>query len=308
MNVLISKKANFDWEPAEFIIRSIFQQELSQDTLFTCLSRWLQNRKFGCICDLTYLKVDSRQTGDGQVFVVSCEWLCDKCLQPFIDFMISTTPEVISIGLGQDENASLSHVRDVNKYHIQVPSQEVELESGAKTYIDAFKIARFPVTVGDFRSFAISANYETVAERNEDFESCYFKNSTLMGHSDSELMQSPVSCVSYEDAVAYCNSNALRLPTELEWIAAAVIEIGEVNDLEFREQIQRLSRYPNFLQQLGTELTGTLAGQDSCVIRRAPIGIRQSKWRERAQHNRLVVPTNSYDCMTSFRTICKTDK
>src|SRR5689334_2891673 len=99
-------------------------------------------------------------------------------------------------------------------------------------YVDAFAMAVFPVTRGEYAAFltdighAYPREWSNVAFANDEF---------------------PVVGVSWNDAVAYCDwcarrGEAVRLPTEAEWERAAR---GGLPDLAFPTGDTRPGWLPN---------------------------------------------------------------
>ncbi len=75
-----------------------------------------------------------------------------------------------------------------------------------KVRLSAFRIARTPVTNAQYRAFLQATGYAAPA---------------LMGHPRFAADDQPVVMVSWEDASAYAKWAGGRLPTEMEWEAAA---------------------------------------------------------------------------------------
>lgn len=116
--------------------------------------------------------------------------------------------------------------------HSQVPDNPVR-----KVKTESFLIASTELTNADFEKFVQATSYQTLAERFrnaqvfepglEEFRwlqdsTAYWRypNGISRGGIENK-MNHPVTCISYKDAIAYCEWANVRLPTLDEWEISA---------------------------------------------------------------------------------------
>ncbi|MFZ0788519.1 MAG: SUMF1/EgtB/PvdO family nonheme iron enzyme [Chromatiaceae bacterium] len=154
-----------------------------------------------------------------------------------------------AIATAQRRNALLPEMVPVGGgcYRMGSPADEAEREADEhphKVCLDAFKVARYEVSVRDFRRFINATGYRTDAERDAGGDiGCWSlgrngDGKTTWGHQHGVDWQvpvhsrraqedEPVACVSWNDAHAYIEwlneqtQEHFRLPTEAEWEYAA---------------------------------------------------------------------------------------
>jgi formylglycine-generating enzyme required for sulfatase activity len=125
--------------------------------------------------------------------------------------------------------------KDKLAYDDEQPRHEVDLPT--------YRIARYPVTVAQFEQFVKATGYQTTAEKQgsargwtgakwEEIKGAYWAHPRGPTSDVKAKANHPVTCVSWEDANAFCRwatevlraagqSIEIRLPSEAEWEKAA---------------------------------------------------------------------------------------
>ena len=227
---------------------------------------------------------------------------------------------------------------------LEIPETVIRLETGNRHRVAPFSVSRLPIVVSEFRRFCRDSGYVTTAHRlamPETFE----RNATLdklqkMRPATRKRLELPqdldteaiaVKHVSQEDAVAYCRHASARLPTEAEWLAAAVLNWDERFD-DFGPALRRYRSHPRAIRwELGAEWTadviepsgpeGGAAGrrlllsvssmrvtgykgtsEKWAVLRAGPIYMLPRKWEQSPLG--YIAPVDFSSALTGFR-ICR---
>ena len=125
--------------------------------------------------------------------------------------------------------------------------------------IKGFYIAKTETTNAQFEQFILATGYKTDAEKRHDAmvfepglaEFRWIKDSTAYWRYPNGItrgdiknkMNHPVTCISYADAIAYCNWAKVRLPTLVEWEVAS--RAGSAEDYFWGSDSSRVNKYAN---------------------------------------------------------------
>lgn len=290
------QKPCMDWEP--LFLRLVFERQTAPESnsFRDQCTRQLQKRdaESACACQLTFLHVVGAEQDRIELL---CEWLCPNCLPGFVQSLEQSFPQLLTIEAGHDDRP----VQRSESSFVEIDEQTVELEDGTAVRVGPFKVAQRPIRTREFKEFVDTTGYETSAQRLGDSQS-FLNNGTTVGLSKRELAESPVSCVSYSDATAYCNWRGVQLPTEAQWLAASIAD-SKIHTREEYANQRFWERGGCYLPELNAEWTRTIDPAGSAIIRRGPRWARTTSWREEVRQHRFAVPLDLYDIMTSFRVV-----
>jgi hypothetical protein len=185
---------------------------------------------------------------------------------------------------------------------IAVPHKLVELEDGSKIEVPPFEIAKYVVSISQFDRFTRETGYKTTAEQR-GYES--FRDNPFVGEIPAHKRSSMAAFyISYRDASAYCAWAKVRLPTEAEWVAAAVIDDPICGDDEESDRLlSELRKEPAVIVMEADEMTGTVVDGRSVVIRSGPYLVRCQRYLRSPLYRRHRALTNCEDFVV-FR-VCK---
>lgn len=151
----------------------------------------------------------------------------------------------------------------------------------------SFQIGYNPVSVAEFEQFCRSTGYITTAEK-EGASDIYRANEELSSPSD------PVCYVSPLDALAFCQWSNTRLPTDDEWLAAAVQPHDAVDAKQYFGAVQELRRSQEWKRV-------TFNTSEIVILENAGFGARHGPKYVRCssdQNRRLLFPiTESLYCL-----------
>lgn len=187
---------------------------------------------------------------------------------------------------------------------VVIPEKDVEFEEGRIESVPSFKIARLPVSIGEFRAVAEQYQYVTTAERNNRSGETYLNNEALTDTPKDRVDHLPARYLSWNDALFFCESTGFRLPSESEWLAAAMVDPDVYDRAEWKQAIPRVAEFPQALQWLSREYTANMESEDQVVVRSGPKFVRRSDWRERAHAHRFLASRTGGDALIQFR-VCE---
>jgi hypothetical protein len=227
----------------------------------------------------------------------------------FLDFLRHQLLEIEQVEIGVPLlNNVRSEFPNINRSpFVDIGPKVVEFENGTMHRVKAFSIARWPVSIGEFAHFEKMTGSITQAEKNG--QDTFRDNPAMAAFGPVIKKLKPAMCVSYYDAEAYCQWAGMRLPTEAEWLAAAVYEdtiYDEIKDQDkYMDAQGRLAgkylNHPDKLEELADEWTLADNSAEEAIVRTGPCHFRFTDWK--VHPARKVAPKNVYDIMLGFRVV-----
>jgi hypothetical protein len=177
---------------------------------------------------------------------------------------------------------------------ISVPRKMITMDDGAKITVEPFEIARYPVSFEQFLAFATATDYVTTAEKQGAGKT--FRDPAGSGDPVAKPdRRLAVTCLSYQDAMEYCQWAKVRLPTEMEYLAAMILDdrIFPRGNKDATQLQEELFLSPQALR--GTWLNFTSTGTNNEVVcRYGPPMLRFEGMRLQAPPSRIVTGVSSY--------------
>ncbi len=304
----VQKNKILSWEPLEIKFVPEKKKEGWEKEVFSWLQGWEKDRliiagnlKTSQI-PLEYYVAEI--TSDGTV-VVHIEWLCEKSLLIFENYIKQKGKNIKSLIIGDDiECEDEIEPFKLEVEFIEIPEKSIQFEDGKIIKVNSFTISKYPIIVGQYDQFVKATNYITTNEQQGE-EMTYRKNHCLYGMSESEMISSTAFWLSYQDAIAYCKWAGLRLPKEEEWLAASVLDWDNqyVDDENTRIIEERLITQNQCLRKLGTEwICEHDSLRDCAIVRTGPKYLLRKNWNR--IDNRRTFPADYSDFMFQFR-VCR---
>jgi hypothetical protein len=198
------------------------------------------------------------------------KWFPTEWIEPLGRALEHVLPELVLLEIGHDYEPPF---RDDNAF-IHVPAKLVTFEDGTMTEVAPFEIAKYRVSIAQFSQFTDDTGYKTIAEQR-NYET--FRDNQFIGEIPEHKRGGLAAMgLSYRDSAAYCEWAKVRLPTEAEWVAAAVIDdrVFEDDDPEYGRVLEELRKRENALDHSWDERTGTVR-EGRFVVRSGPYLVRR---------------------------------
>jgi hypothetical protein len=304
----IIKNKILNWEPLEIRFIPKKKKKGWDKEVFEWLHGWEKDR-LEIAGDLQTSQIPleyyiAKVTSNGTV-AVHVEWLCEKSIEIFANYIRKNGTNINQLIIGDEIGETLSTEQIELKIHfIKVPEKLIYTETQTNIRVPSFEISKYPITVGQYKKFTNATDYKTTNERKGCYLT-YFNNDFLIGMSLKEKESTAASCISYNDAIEYCKWAGVRLPSDHEWLSAAVLDwkIEYKDDDITEELIQKNISKPLALQRLSSEWIGEyITKSDSAYVREGPVYLLEKGWKKPKQRKKY--PTKYTDLLLQFR-VCK---
>jgi len=299
----IRKKPNLDFEVDRFHFR--FRRAVSgvADKLRGLFTEWMREREAAGACACYFKNLSVEEPTNPKQADVLFGWFCERCLVRLEPLVGKHLPSITAVSVGSD----LSPYPAPDSRFIHLSGAVAFFENGSSAPLAQYEICRSPVTTGQFDEFTAATGYVTACER--DGAGSFRLDETMEPVRSRDRANIPVHSVSFNDALEYCAWANVRLPSEAELLAAALIDHRIMSPREFHDfmfgQSGRfdIEKYPDSLAGLGAEFVVGDAAPGKAIVRTGPYYVRETGWE--TQPYRHEWSTGAYDIMTGFR-VCRT--
>jgi hypothetical protein len=217
------EKFDVDYEPTMFVLKAVEGSTLEAADVERFLDDWMSRRDVAPVCRRgCSRKRDNVEQLAADRVEIAIQWLCDECMEVLFPMIAAQFPNVASATVGFEEEMPPLGIESPQT--VAIYSRKLTMEDGRSIVVGGFEIESRAVSVQEFRAFCVAAGYVTSAERLGQAGEAYDDNATLEHLSAAARLRAPAFGVSYNDAVEYCAWTGHRLPTEAEYVAAALID------------------------------------------------------------------------------------
>lgn len=302
------KKQILCWEPLE--IRFVPQKKKKgwEEEVFSWLLGWEKERmKIAGDMESSQLPLEcyvAEVKPDGTV-IVHIEWLCEKAIDVFAKYIRKKGSNVKQLVIGDELDDVLPTNRiGLEIQFIKIPEKIIYTETKTDIKVPSFEISKYSITVGQYRRFAEETGYKTTNEQAEYYLT-YYANDLLIALSKKKRETASATCLSYNDAIEYCKWAKVRLPSDHEWLSAAVLDwkkeykYSEISE----EMVQKYALKSAALHGSAHEWTSEyIARSDRAYVREGPGYLLEKGWKRRRERKKY--PADHTDLLLGFR-VCK---
>jgi len=187
---------------------------------------------------------------------------------------------------------------------IHVPEKSFHMDDGSTLKVESFEIARYPVSIAQFTRFVDATRYLTSAEKQH-----YWKNFRhLFSYEENIPDASRVLAarfLTHMDCVAYCEWAGVRLPTEMEYLAAWLLDVrAHKRGPEAFRLGDELRNSPQALRGNHLNYTSTRGEDGRVIYRNGPLILRYIELPWMGPVFRKLTPVDSWKERITLR-VCK---
>lgn len=228
----IQKLPIVDFEPYTFRLCLKDVGGLPSRQVEEFLKAWLVRRSVQALCDVRcshkYLNV--RDDPSTHEIVVSIQWVCADCIDILFRELGDNFPAIERIVIGFPAPGDWHGGTELC---MTIAGRLVTFEDSHVETVSSFNIFSKPINIGQMLQFRRETGYRTSAERVGGLQANFQDNPFVAILPAEERERFEAKFLSYRDAVAYCSWAMVRLPSEAEYLAAALVD-DEVHDINAR--------------------------------------------------------------------------